>query len=84
MIDGIEIYVDASIDKEKMIEERERLEKDALSKKSYIRNLQAKLKNNSFISHAPEKVVRTEMEKLHLAEEELKKIETKLSLLTDI
>lgn len=46
--------------------------------------MQAKLKNNAFVSNAPEKVVRAEMEKLHLAEIELKKFEEKFSQLDEM
>lgn len=74
---GIEVYVDASLDTEKIQEERARLAKEIENKKNYIRAMQAKLKNTAFISNAPEKVVRTEMEKVHLAEVELEKLETK-------
>jgi valyl-tRNA synthetase len=75
--DGIEVYVDASIDAEKLIEERARISKEIDTKKSYIRTLRSKLKNTAFVSNAPEKVVRIEMDKLHLAETELSKLEEK-------
>jgi valyl-tRNA synthetase len=75
--DGIEVYVDASIDAEKLIEERSRIAKEIVTKKSYIRTLQSKLKNTAFVSNAPEKVLRIEMDKLHLAEAELAKLEEK-------
>ena len=77
MTDGIEVYVDASLDEEKLIEERDRLMKEIASKKSYIRDVGAKLKNTAFIANAPEKVVRTEMDKMHIAETELAKLEEK-------
>ncbi len=51
--------------------------KEISNKKSYIREVQAKLKNTAFIANAPEKVVRTEMDKMHLAETELAKLEEK-------
>lgn len=41
--------------------------------------MQLKLKNTSFVANAPEKVVRIEMEKVHLAETELAKLEEKYS-----
>lgn len=84
VVDGIDIYFDASIDAEKVLEERNRIEKEIETKKSYIRVLQAKIKNNAFITNAPEKVVRTEMEKLHNAEVELKKFEEKYAQLEDL
>lgn len=84
VIDGIDIYFDASIDAEKLIEEKKRLEKEIETKKTYIRTMQAKLKNNAFISNAPEKVVRSEMEKLHNAELELHKFEEKYAQLEDL
>ncbi|GAB0174793.1 MAG: valine--tRNA ligase [Candidatus Altimarinota bacterium] len=84
VVDGIDIYFDASIDAEKILEERSRLEKEIQTKKTYIRSMQTKLKNNAFISNAPEKVVRAEMEKLHIAETELKKFEEKLTQLEEV
>lgn len=75
--DGIEVYVDAALDTEKLKEEWERLAKEIENKKSYIRSVQIKLKNTAFMANAPEKVVRIEMEKMHLAETELKKLEEK-------
>jgi valyl-tRNA synthetase len=77
VVDGIEIYVDASLDAEKLLLERDRLAREIESKKNYILSVQAKLKNTAFISNAPEKVVRIEMEKVHLAELELGKLEEK-------
>ncbi len=74
---SIDIYVDAAIDEEKLEEEQSRLMEVINEKKNYIRSLQEKLKNNAFVSNAPEKVVRLEMDKLHLAETELAKIEEK-------
>lgn len=84
VVDGIDMYFDASIDAEKIIEEKNRLEKEIETKKTYIRSMQAKLKNNAFVSNAPEKVVRAEMEKLHNAEVELKKFEEKYAQLEDL
>lgn len=75
--DGIEVYVDAALDTEKLEEERDRLSKEIDNKKNYIRSVQAKLKNTAFVANAPEKVVRIEMEKMHLAESELAKLEEK-------
>lgn len=39
--------------------------------------MQIKLKNTAFVANAPEKVVRMEMDKMHLAETELEKLEGK-------
>ena len=80
---GIDIYVDASIDQDKIDEERTRLMGQIQEKKDYIRTLKEKLGNNAFVSNAPEKVVRAEMDKLHLTESELAKIEEKLSHIKD-
>jgi valyl-tRNA synthetase len=79
VLDGIEIYVDAALDTEKLEAERDRLAKEIENKKNYIRSVQIKLKNTAFVSNAPEKVVRIEMEKVHLAETELAKLEEKYS-----
>ncbi len=83
IVNGIDIYVDASIDQEKMEEERMRLLWQIQEKKDYIRTLKEKLSNNAFVSNAPEKVVRTEMDKLHATESELSKLEEKYSHLKD-
>ena len=79
VIDGIEIYVDAALDTEKLTLERDRLAREIENKKSYIRTVHAKLKNTAFVANAPEKVIRIEMEKVHLAETELSKLEEKYS-----
>jgi valyl-tRNA synthetase len=84
VVDGIDIYFDASIDAEKVIEEKNRISKEIELKRNYIRSMQSKLKNTAFVSNAPEKVVRAEMEKLHNAENELKKFEEKYAQLEDI
>lgn len=78
---GIEIYVDAHIDEAKKQEELSRISGLIDEKRSYILALKGKLGNNAFISNAPEKVVRAEMEKLHLAEDELRKLEEKYKTL---
>lgn len=77
VIDGIEIYVDATMDEEKWQAEKSRLAKEIENKKVYIRAQQSKVTNTAFVSNAPEKVVRTEIEKLRLAEDELQKLEQK-------
>ncbi len=74
---GIEVYVDAHIDAEKTEEEIARLYEQIENRKDYIRVLKAKMSNAQFVKNAPEKVVRAEMEKLHIAENELTKLEEK-------
>lgn len=81
VIHGVEIYVDAHIDATKMEEEKSRLSVLIEEKKNYLRSLTVKLQNNAFITQAPEKIVRTEMEKKHQAENELIKLEEKYSTL---
>ncbi len=77
VIHGIDIYVDASIDESKIDEERNRLSEQITMKREYLRTLTAKLKNNAFVSNAPEKVVRIEMEKKNQVQLELSKLEEK-------
>lgn len=77
VIGGIEVYVDAHIDAEKILEEQSRLREQLEMKKDYIRVLKAKMSNAQFIKNAPEKVVRAEMDKLHATENELAKLEEK-------
>jgi valyl-tRNA synthetase len=79
VIDSIEVFIDAAIDETRISLERERLEKERAIKNLYIRTLGQKLKNTAFISNAPESVVRKEMDKLHQAREELRKLEEKIS-----
>ena len=83
VIHGIDLYVDTRIDSSKIEEEKERLLEQIEEKKEYLRNLSAKLQNNAFIANAPEKIVRTEMEKKYQVEWELKKIEEKYQALSD-
>lgn len=78
-----EVYVDAHIDESKREEEISRLSEQLNTKKEYLRALNTKLKNNAFIMNAPEKVVRAEMEKKKLVENEIIKLEEKLKS-TDI
>lgn len=77
VIGGIEVYVDAHIDAEKLAEELTRIDEQIENKKDYIRTLKAKLSNAQFVKNAPEKVVRIEMDKLHTTESELEKLEEK-------
>ncbi len=79
--DGIEIYVDAHIDESKKEEEKSRLSSQIDEKRTYILTQKAKLANSAFVSNAPDKVVRLEMEKLHKAEDELMKLEEKYKTL---
>lgn len=77
VIGGIEVYVDARIDESKRDEEISRLKEQIEIKKDYIRVLKVKMSNAQFVKNAPEKVVRAEMEKLHITENELSKLEEK-------
>jgi valyl-tRNA synthetase len=74
---GIEIYVDARIDAAKALEEQARIREQIEIKRDYIRVLKAKMSNAQFVKNAPEKVVRAEMDKLHMTENELAKLEEK-------
>lgn len=77
VIHGVDIYVDAHIDASKIEEEKSRLLEQIEDKKNYLRTLNAKLQNNSFVANAPEKIVRIEMDKKHQVENELLKLEEK-------
>lgn len=77
MIHGCDIYVDAKIDESKIEEEKSRLMEQMNTKKEYIRALDAKLANGSFVKNAPEKIVRAEMEKRNQTIEQLEKLEEK-------
>ena len=77
VVHGIDIYVDAHIDKSKVEEEKTRLLEQIEEKKWYLRILMTKLENNSFVANAPEKIVRIEMEKKHQAETDITKLEEK-------
>lgn len=76
----VEVYVDTSnaLDVEK---ETERLKEQIKDTKEYISILDKKLLNEAFVSKAPEKLVRAEMEKKTWAMDKLKKLEEKLSKL---
>ncbi len=71
VVRGVEIYllggVDAEKEKERLIKERENLEKLVSLQKQ-------KLNNSEFVSRAPEKIVANEKEKLNSYQEELTKI----------
>lgn len=77
VIHGIDIYVDASIDEESIENEKKRLLEQIEDKKNYLRGIQAKLKNTAFVSSAPEKIVRAEMDKQHQTEDQIQKLEEK-------
>lgn len=76
----VEVYVDTSnaLDIEK---EEERLKLQIADTKEYIAILDEKLLNESFINKAPERLVRTEMEKKENALEKLAKLEEKIKKL---
>jgi valyl-tRNA synthetase len=46
-------------------------------KREYIRALDVKLSNSAFTGKAPEKIIRIEMDKKNLAQEQLTKLEEK-------
>lgn len=75
---GVEVFVDTAnaLDVEK---ESERLKDQILDTKEYIAVLDKKLLNEAFISRAPEKLVRAEMEKKEQAKQKLEKLEEKLA-----
>lgn len=81
IVGDIEIYLDAEIDQNALLEEKERIIAQIEDKKSYLRTINAKLSNPSFAKNAPEKIVRAEMEKRNQAEEQLAKFEEKLAQL---
>ncbi len=81
IVRGIDVYVDAAIDEGKIEEEKARLLAEIQDKKSYLRTLGEKLMNNNFVSNAPEKVVRAEMEKQKSSKEQLTKLEAKYKAL---
>lgn len=60
-------------------EEKARIKAEIENKKAYIRSVDVKLMNKDFTKNAPEKIVRGEMEKKHIAEEQLAKLEEKLA-----
>lgn len=74
----VEVFVDTAnaLDVEK---ESERLKEQINDTKEYIALLDKKLLNESFISRAPEKLVRAEMEKKEQAKQKLQKLQEKLS-----
>jgi valyl-tRNA synthetase len=78
---GVEVFIDTSnaLDVEK---ETDRLKDQITDTKEYIALLDKKLLNESFISRAPERLVRAEMEKKEQAKQKLEKLEEKLTKLS--
>jgi len=78
---GVEVFIDTSnaLDVEK---ESDRLKDQITDTKEYIALLDKKLLNEAFISRAPERLVRAEMEKKEQAKQKLEKLEEKLTKLS--
>ncbi len=76
------MYIDAVIDEAAQILEKERLIREIEDKKSYLRGIESKLSNPSFLKNAPEQIVRAEMEKRSQATIQLKKLEEKYASLS--
>jgi valyl-tRNA synthetase len=76
----VEVFIDTAnaLDVEKEIE---RLKEQIADTKEYIALLDKKLLNEAFVSKAPEKLVRAEMEKKEQAKQKLQKLEDKISKL---
>jgi valyl-tRNA synthetase len=72
----LEIYLLGGLDKAK---EKERLAKEIAEKERFINNLQNKLANNDFVSHAPAAIIAGERAKLEIAQAELQKLKAKLA-----
>jgi valyl-tRNA synthetase len=77
---GVEVFIDTAnaLDIEKEVE---RLNDQIADTKEYIAILDKKLLNEAFVSKAPEKLVRAEMEKKEQAKQKLQKLEEKLQKL---
>ncbi len=75
---GVEVFIDTAnaLDLNKEIE---RLSEQIVDTKQYIAILDKKLLNEAFVSKAPEKLVRAEMEKKEQAKQKLQKLEEKIS-----
>ncbi len=75
---GVEVFIDTAnaLDIGKEIE---RLNEQITDTKQYIAILDKKLLNEAFVSKAPEKLVRAEMEKKEQAKQKLQKLEEKIS-----
>lgn len=74
----VEVFIDTAnaLDVEKEVE---RLKEQIVDTKEYIAILDKKLLNEAFVSRAPEKLVRAEMEKKEQAKDKLSKLEDKLA-----
>ena len=81
ILEGIEIYVDAAIDRDEIQAELDRIKEQIEDKKHYLRGIAGKLANPSFAKNAPEPIVRAEMEKKHQAEIQIAKLEEKYGTL---
>ena len=78
----IKAWVEVFIDTENALDigkEIERLNEQISDTKQYIAILDKKLLNEAFVSKAPEKLVRAEMEKKEQAKQKLQKLEEKIS-----
>ena len=77
---GVEVFIDTAnaLDVEK---ETERLKEQISDTKEYIAILDKKLLNEAFVSKAPEKLVRAEMEKKEQAKQKLQKLVDKIAKL---
>ena len=74
-VNEIEIQLLGGIDKDKEVE---RIKKEIAEKEKFVAALQGKLANVEFVSHAPEKIVNIEKEKLASAISALDKLKEKL------
>ncbi len=74
---SVEIYIHNEIDHAGINLERERLLGLISEKKEYIIALDMKLSNTAFTKNAPEKIIRIEMDKKNLAQEQIEKLEEK-------
>ncbi|MCE5251002.1 valine--tRNA ligase [bacterium] len=63
--------------------ERTRLEKEINRRSTFIRSIENKLRNEGFLSKAPQEVIQQERRKLEDSREELKKLEVNLASLGD-
>ncbi len=78
---SVEIYIHNEIDHAGIALEQERLLGLINEKREYIIALDTKLSNTSFTKNAPEKIIRIEMDKKNLAQEQMEKLEEKYNKL---